>query len=134
MMKESFKTLNRLAEYAEQKNIKIAFVLSPFLVKQVMKKLNNILKRVSVLVLNKEEAELLVGKKDWESQFHDLSKAGPKTIAITDGEKGAYIFGDGCIYFAKPRRIKIVETTGAGDAFALTFLAGLMKKRCFVCA
>ncbi len=128
MMKESFKTLIRLSEYAEQKNIQIAFVLSPFLAEQGIKKLKNILKRVSVLVLNKEEAGLLVGEKDYASQFHDLAKAGPTTIAITDGAKGAYVFNDGCIYYGKPRRVKIVETTGAGDAFASTFLAGLMKK------
>jgi ribokinase len=128
MMKESFKTLIRLSEYAEQKNIQIAFVLSPFLAEQGIKKLKNILKRVSVLVLNKEEAGLLVGEKDYASQFHDLAKAGPTTISITDGAKGAYVFNDGCIYYGKPRRVKIVETTGAGDAFASTFLAGLMKK------
>lgn len=128
MMKESFKTLIRLSEYAEQKDIQIAFVLSPFLAQQGMKALKNILKRVSVLVLNKEEAGLLVGEKDYESQFQDLFKAGPKTIAITDGEKGAQVFYDDSIYYGKPRRIKIVETTGAGDAFASTFLAGLMNK------
>lgn len=128
MMKESFKTIIRLSEFAKKNNIQIAFVLSPFLAKQGIKSLKKILKRVSVLVLNKEEAGLLVGEKDYEAQFHDLAKAGPTTIAITDGEKGAYVFHDECIYHGKPRRIKIVETTGAGDAFASTFLAGLIKK------
>ena len=128
MMKESFKTLIRLSEYAEKKNIQIAFVLSPFLAEKGMRSLKSILKRVSVLVLNKEEAGLLVGDKDYESQFNALVKAGPTTIAITDGAKGAHVFNEGCIYYGKPRRVKIVETTGAGDAFASTFLAGLIAK------
>ncbi len=128
MMNESFKTLVRLSEYTEKKNIQIAFVLSPFLAEKGMKSLKSIFKRVSVLVLNKEEAGLLVGEKDYVSQFHDLAKAGPTIIAITDGEKGAHVYCDGCFYYGKPRRVKIVETTGAGDAFASTFLAGLMKK------
>ncbi len=128
MMKESFKTLIRLSEFAGKNKIPIAFVLSPGLARQGVKTLKNILKRVSVLVLNKEEAGLLVGDKDYESQFRDLAKEGPTTIAITNGEKGAYVYNDGCIYYGKPRRIKIVETTGAGDAFASTFLAGIIKK------
>ncbi|MEK0337417.1 MAG: PfkB family carbohydrate kinase, partial [Nitrosopumilus sp.] len=32
------------------------------------------------------------------------------------------------IYYGKPHNIKIVETTGAGDAFASSFLSGIIKK------
>ncbi len=40
-------------------------------------------------------------------------------IAITDGKNGALVYDGKYIYKGEPRKnIKIVETTGAGDAFA----------------
>ena len=32
------------------------------------------------------------------------------------------------IYSAKPKKIKVVDPTGAGDAFAASFLSGMMKR------
>ena len=57
-----------------------------------------------------------------------LHKAGPKTVAITDGDKGVYVFDGNYFYYAKPHKVKVVETTGAGDAFASSFLSGIIKK------
>ncbi len=128
MMGESFKTLNKLADYAEKSNIKIAFNPSSYLAKKGAKFLGNILKKTSILILNKEEAELLVGKGKIEELLKKLIKLEPRIAAITDGKNGVYVLHDNIFYYGKPHNVKVVETTGAGDAFASSFLSGIIRK------
>jgi len=128
MMGASFKTLEKLASYAKEHNIKIAFNISSYLAKKGKNHLKNILKKTSILVLNKEEAALLVGKGKINDLLTKLQKLGPETIAITDGKNGVYVLHSKTAYYGKPHNVKIVETTGAGDSFASSFLSGIIKK------
>jgi len=52
---------------------------------------------------------------------------GPKIIAITDSKNGVFVYDGMHMYIGKPHKIKIIETTGAGDCFAATFTSGIMK-------
>lgn len=129
MMGKSFKTLEKLASYAKKHDIKIAFNISSYLAKKGKNYLKNILKKTDILILNKEEAELLSGKNDKvRNLLKKLSKLGPKIVAITDGKNGVYTIHNDNVYYGKPHNVKIVETTGAGDAFASSFLSGIIKK------
>ena len=128
MMGASFKTLEKLASYAKEHNIKIAFNISSYLAKKGKNHLKNILKKTSILVLNKEEAALLVGKGKINDLLKKLQKLGPEIIAITDGKNGVYVLHSKTAYYGKPHNVKIVETTGAGDSFASSFLSGIIKK------
>lgn len=124
MEKESFRTQEKLAEFAEKKGIKIAFNPSSYQTKWGAEKLKKILSRTSVLILNKEEARMLTKGKDL---FLGLHKLGPKIVCITDGPNGNEV-SDGILrYKSFPHNIKIVERTGAGDAFASGFVAGIIK-------
>jgi len=128
MMGQSFRTLEKLADYAKKHNIRIAFNISSYLAKKGKNYLKNILKKTNILVLNKEEAGLLVGKVRIEVMLKRINKLGPEIIAITDGKNGVYVLHDKTVYYGKPHNVKIVETTGAGDAFASSFLSGIIKK------
>ena len=128
MLGKAFKTQEKIAKYAEKNNIKIAFNPSSYLAERGSTFLKEILSRTEILVLNKEEAALIAGKDTIEYLSIKLNKLGPKYVVITDGKKGAYCYHEGILYFAKTNNIKIVETTGAGDAFASTFLAGIILK------
>src|SRR3989338_2137196 len=129
MMGESFRTLEKLADYASKNNIKIAFNISSYLAKKGKVFLGKILKKIDILILNMEEASLLSGKRDKVGNLlKKLSKLGPKIVTITDGKKGAYAYDGKYVYYGRPHNIKIVETTGAGDAFCSSFLSGMIKK------
>ena len=128
MMGQSYKTLEKLALYAEKKKIRIMFNISSYLAKKGISYLKPILRRTDILVLNKEEAALLAGKGKIQDLLKKLHKAGPKIAAITDGGKGVYVFDGDYFYYGKPHKVKVVETTGAGDAFASSFLSGMMRK------
>lgn len=128
MIEGSFKTLEKLANYAEKNNIKILFNPSNYLAEKGYDYLFKILKRAEILVLNNEESKLLVKESKVEDRLRILSMYGPKYVIITNGQKDIYALNDGVIYIMTPSKLKdIKETTGAGDAFASTFLAGIIK-------
>jgi len=128
MMGKSFKTLEKLSEHAARNNIKIVFVLSSYLAEKGVRYLRDIIKTAYILVLNKEEACVLVGNCTTKNLLKRLQKLGPEIIAITDGIKGVNILHNNYLYYGKSHKIKIVETTGAGDAFASSFLSGIIRK------
>jgi adenosine kinase len=73
------------------------------------------------LIGNDYEIELIKSRvKNWKTLF------AKKTIITTLGEKGALIYQQGKNYTITPVRTKkVVDPTGAGDAWRAGFLAGL---------
>jgi len=49
-------------------------------------------------------------------------------VAITDGPRGTHVLYKDQLYYGKPNKINVLETTGAGDAFASSFLSGMIKR------
>ena len=105
----------------------ILFNPSLYLAKRGKKYLSAVLRCTNVIILNKEEAEVLLGKKQGiHSMLHGLHKLGPKMVIITNGPKRLYGLHDK-IYSLMPLPVKKINTAGAGDAFNSGFLAGLIK-------
>jgi ribokinase len=128
MMGESFMTLERLSQYARENSIKILFNASNYLCKKGVDFLDKIIKNTTVIVLNDEEANILIGRKKKVNQLRSLKELGPDIAIITDGERPVHCMdGEGNHFVLYPPKVKVVETTGAGDAFAASFLAGLIK-------
>jgi sugar/nucleoside kinase (ribokinase family) len=95
-------------------------------IKKGMTALKPILRRVSVLNINREEAEKLTTQKALPYMFRELATPG-RILIITDGANGAYAHQDGVTIFAGTRGVKAVSRTGAGDAFGSGFVASYMK-------
>ncbi|MFH1392643.1 MAG: carbohydrate kinase family protein [bacterium] len=77
-----------------------------------------LLEKTDILILNKEEAEAL---------GDDIKK--PKICVITDKNNPVKAFSQGVIHSITPHKnIKCLERTGAGDAFASGFTAGIILK------
>ena len=56
-----------------------------------------------------------------------LREMGPEIVCITDKDKEIKCYNGIRTYKIKPHRIKVVERTGAGDAFAATFVGCMIK-------
>ncbi len=94
------------------------------------------LKKTRVLILNKDEATDLVksiekngiGSNIANPRFllKELKKYVLGGVVITNGERGAFAY-DGETYYRQPiiKAKKVVDTTGVGDAFGASFVAGL---------
>ncbi|RMD57438.1 carbohydrate kinase family protein [Candidatus Woesearchaeota archaeon] len=129
MLSKSLRTQFKIAKYARSHNIPLLYNPSLYVAERGVKKLSTVLKATRILVLNLEEAQALIGKKYEEKRLiKELSKISPIAI-ITLGARGA-ISSDGTrAYKITPRKVKAVDTTGAGDAFASAFLAAIMRKK-----
>ncbi|MFA6525428.1 MAG: carbohydrate kinase family protein [Patescibacteria group bacterium] len=98
------------------------------------KKLSSVLKVTDVLFINKDEAiELVLSAGMIPKQINNarvLTKIiqgwGPKIVVITDGRKGAYVYDGKNSYYSKVIDRKVVDTTGAGDCFGSSFVAGMV--------
>jgi ribokinase len=113
-------------EVLVKKGTKFAFNPSEYLIKR--EDLSGLLKVCEVLVVNKEEAGLLTKDKDL---FKGLNKLGAKVIVITDKNKPIKCYDSYTDkkYSLMPNKIKVKERTGAGDAFASGFVAGLIRNK-----
>ena len=124
MMGSSLFTQKRLAQELVKLGTKLAFNPSEYLIKK--ENLKALLEICEVLIVNKEEAQLLTKKKDLLLGLHAL---GPKIVVITDRNKSIKAYDGKKKYSLKPNKVKVVERTGAGDAFASGFVAGLIARK-----
>jgi sugar/nucleoside kinase (ribokinase family) len=105
---------------------------SSYLAKKGIRNLKNILKNCDILVLNKEEAEILLNRKtdDIKNLIKSLKKTIPGIAVITDGRKGVYVLDtENNYYHGFTKKINIKETTGAGDAFVSGFGTGIIMEK-----
>lgn len=122
---------DQVADWLEENpDVKLAFQPGTFQMAAGAKRLERIYKRSEVLILNREEAVTVGGGNhddinDLIDKLHDL---GPKIVVVTDGPNGAYA-SDGAKRLKMPLYpdpAKPNDRTGAGDAFASTFVAALI--------
>ena len=86
-----------------------------------------------IAVMNREEALLLTGRQTPADAVAAIAEMGPELIAITAGDAGAYVYGEGELNFVEPRRVEVAYDIGAGDTFhaglVAAYLAGLSPER-----
>lgn len=88
----------------------------------------SLLSHVSLLILNKEEAQLLTAKK--EADVPTLAATLRRTcplVVITDGAQGSYAHDAEALFFARASQVPSVSRTGAGDAFGSAFAASILQ-------
>ncbi len=115
---------------AAEKNIKIALNPGKLQLEEKKKDFLLLLKMAEILILNKEEAEHLLGARfplEMKEIFYKVAEYGIKNLVVTDGVLGAYSKIDGRIIHQRAIKAKTVEVTGAGDAFSAGFLASYIK-------
>lgn len=123
---------DQIADWLDKhQDVHLAFQPGTFQMEAGTERLARIYKRSDVLILNKEEAAFVSGGNvhDVHDLFNRLHALGPAVVCITDGPNGAFA-SDGHNRFQMPLYpdpAPPVERTGAGDAFASTFVAALAK-------
>ncbi|MBK22623.1 MAG: adenosine kinase [Halobacteriovorax sp.] len=85
---------------------------------------------VDLLFCNEDEAKKFSSKETVEEALEDLKKVA-STIAITEGSKGALLFDGEKTIRIETKKVKAIDTNGAGDLFAGSFLYALTNNNDF---
>ncbi|MDZ4385122.1 MAG: carbohydrate kinase family protein [Candidatus Moranbacteria bacterium] len=95
-------------------------------------------RQAQILIVNKDEAIEIVEKSgdfdinslnDERFLAEKLNALGARTVALTDGARGAWGFDGKDFLHVAARKEKVADTLGAGDAFSSGFIAAQMKSR-----
>ena len=115
-----------IVAYVQEHKAKLLYQPGTFQLKMGSEKAADLLRNTTIFAVNKEEAELYLGKPAGTS-FRELLDGvralGPEIALITDGPAGAYA-SNGLEYWylgiieEAPR----IEATGAGDSFTSAFM------------
>jgi sugar/nucleoside kinase (ribokinase family) len=127
-----------ISEYLKNHpNTKLAFQPGTFQIKFGAEKLKDIYKRTEIFFSNVEEAKKILAKEnignsnDKNKDVLELSKGiralGPKTVVLSDGPNGAYLYFNNELWHIPiyPDIAPPLDRTGAGDAFSSTLTAAL---------
>lgn len=91
--------------------------------------LDSMIKRTYVLMPSRKELQQLTKTTTYTEGAKALLKKGVKIVAVKLGSKGCYITDEDESHYVEPFKVKVVDTTGAGDAFCAGFLFGLIKSK-----
>lgn len=124
---QSFQSLLSLMRYAKQHDIAFAFNPSAYQTQLGLDALRECIELSTALILNKQEAQMLVGQGNRADLCRRLHQAGADIVCVTEGKYGASLLYADSIYHMGSEAKNIIETTGAGDCFAATLIAGFMQ-------
>jgi ribokinase len=94
-------------------------------------RLRRLIPQVDIFMPSTSETYNLVGHRDWLAAAEQFAGLGPQVVVIKLGEEGVLVYErdkkDWFIQGAIPG--KVVDTTGAGDAFCGGFMAAYLQNR-----
>ncbi len=120
--------LKTILNWAKSKKVRVSFNPGMKEISHV-EKLTQLLPLVEILFVNRDEAKALWGIDYSDEALWKSSQAlpGSYVTVITDGPRGCKVCIDGKVSFIEAVHVKnVVDTTGAGDAFASGMVAGVL--------
>ncbi|MET1160540.1 MAG: carbohydrate kinase family protein [Thermoprotei archaeon] len=87
-----------------------------------------LLSYTSIVLVNRIEARNLTGIDNYRDAAHEIARYGPRIVVVKMGSKGVYVLAGKEEYELPAFPVdRVVDTTGAGDAFAAGFLLALSR-------
>lgn len=120
----------KIVDYAHDKGLIVSFDTGfdprGWSVKDVSL-IRKILKDVDIFFPNLREAEAVTGEKNKDRIVDELLSLGVGIVALKRGSKGAYICTKKQRITIPPYKVKVVDTTGAGDVFGAAFIYSYLQ-------
>jgi ribokinase len=123
---KSFRTQKRLVEILPE-NVKVSLDIGELYARRGLEALESILSRTFVMMPNVKELQILTKKADYKKNTELLLEKGVKIVAVKLGSNGCYVTNGKESHMIEAFKVKVVDTTGAGDAFCAGFLYGLIS-------
>ena len=84
-------------------------------------------RRVDILFVSSEEAAALTGTQNVREAFLRLQQMGVRSVVMKLGRRGCLICESGVLREVPAFTIKVLDSTGAGDAFVAAFLQAKLR-------
>ncbi len=122
--------VSQLENYIQRTGINLGFNPGTFQIKYGVRKYPKLLSLTTIIFLNLHEAKKILSidldqKTEIKKLLTGIADLGPKMVVITDGKNGSYGYDGNLYYQLGLFPAKLVEATGAGDAYATGVVAGL---------
>jgi len=111
------------------KDVRVSFDPGALYARKGFSQLKPIVERTYVLMPNIFELKLMTGESSYIAGANYLLRKGVATVAVKLGEEGCYVTNGSESYLVDAVKVKVVDTTGAGDAFCAGFLYGLLERK-----
>ncbi|MFA4873303.1 MAG: carbohydrate kinase family protein [Patescibacteria group bacterium] len=132
--------LKRLINAACARGVRVAFNPGMGELRYGLEVLRKHCSAAHVLLLNRGEANMLASLKFWRSGLapgardiralrRRLSARFQNAVVVTEGARGAYYWDQRQFLWAQSKKVKVVNSTGAGDAFGAGFISGILRWR-----
>ncbi len=124
-------TIRRIWKYAAEESIHIAWNPGAAELAHGYGRLLPFIKQTAVFSLNQEEAATLLGytRHQDRSAFETLRRQVSGITLITEGAEGALAGSATQAWHSATRQIRVVDTTGAGDAFGSGFVGAYIRTK-----
>jgi len=131
LSRKLFRLFGEIVGFARDNQIKTMVNPGSSQLKTPVKILESVLQKIDILILNQEEAQILARDPflQGEKLVKEIKKIFPGILIITDGENKLLVADGKFLYSAFPLKTKVVDKTGAGDAFGAGFLSAYIKSR-----
>lgn len=126
MDEKPFEAQKRLTQ--ELSHFKVSLDPGEIYARKGLAKLKPIIKRCFVVMPSESEVKLLTGKS-WKEGAKQLLNEGAGIVGVKLGKEGCFITDGNQNHMVPPYKAKVVDTTGAGDAWNAGFLYGLVRKK-----
>jgi ribokinase len=110
-------------------DVKVSFDPGAIYARKGYSAIEPIIKKAYVLMPNLLELEQLTGESDYCKGTDFMIGRGVRIVAVKLGSKGCYVTDGRERLRIDPFKVKVADTTGAGDAFCAGFLYGLINNK-----
>lgn len=124
------KLQREICDLVKKNNIKAGFNPGTFQLREGLEFMKPLMQLTTVFIVNKEEAQTLLGNiDDFKKLLEMLKQEGPEIAVITDGPKGSYAFDGTDFYFQDIFEVPVMERTGCGDSYSTGFISALIYNK-----
>lgn len=93
-----------------------------------LERLKEIIRYTDIVLANEEEVRAMTGENDYRVAAKILRSLGPRLVIVKRGPNGVYVYShEGCFSVASLKPPKIIDTTGAGNAFAAGLITAFFR-------
>lgn len=89
-------------------------------------RIEQVLRHTDIFFPNGQEALQLTGRRSVQAAARELGKLAG-IVAVKLGAEGVLIFHEGTSFRVSARKVRVVDTTGAGDSFDAGFLSQFLR-------